>query len=367
VAILWVVSYHYFALPAKAAGIHAVPFLLVLADHGWIGVNLFFVLSGYLITRGLAGRPAGLATLRGFWVKRALRIVPAYALLLLSLPVARHFWPASAPDAWRVFNPSVPLWSYIAFTQNFYIARLGYLGNDWLRVLWSLAVEMQFYLFISVALALIPPARAARWLALIAAAAVAFRFAVYLTADNPAAALVVLLPSRLDAFLLGGLLALAPAAAGGAARTGAALGVAAAAAAFMVALSRGGFRSLSLYMVPLYYTVLSAGCAALLDLCARPVRAVALILGSRPLAEAGRLSYFIYLFHMPVALAVFHFGLGAAPSLGGRLGAAAMAASFACVCALAWLSFEYFEGPLIGWSHAIAGPARPRPAAAPAD
>jgi peptidoglycan/LPS O-acetylase OafA/YrhL len=361
-----VVSYHYFALPAKAAGIHAVPFLFVLADHGWIGVNLFFVLSGYLITRGLAGRPAGLATLRGFWVKRAMRIVPAYALLLLSFSAARALWPASAPDAARVFNTAVPLWSYLAFAQNFYIARIGYLGNDWLRVLWSLAVEMQFYLFISVALVLIPPARAARSLALFAAAAVAFRFAIYLTGENADAALVVLLPSRLDAFLLGGLLSLAPAGAGGAARTGAALGVAAGAAAFMAVLYRGGFRSLSLYMVPLYYTVISVGCAALLDLCARPVRAVALILGSRPLAEAGRLSYFIYLFHMPVALAVFHFGLGAAPSLGGRLGAAAMAASFAGVWALAWLSFEYFEGPLIGWSHSLAGRARPGAAAAPA-
>lgn len=364
-AILWVVSYHYFALPARAAGIAAVPFVTVLAGHGWIGVNLFFVLSGYLITRGLAGRPPGLATLRAFWVKRAVRILPAYALLLLSFPVARSLWPASSPDAGRVFNASVPLWSYLAFAQNYFIARLGYLGDDWLRVLWSLAVEMQFYLFISVALALIPPARAARWLALIAAAAVAFRFTFYLVGDNPDASIMVLLPCRLDAFLLGALLALAPRGAGGGARALAALAVAVAAAAFMVNLYRGGFGALSVYAVPLYYTVISLGCAALLDLCAGPAPAVGAVMGCRPLAQAGRLSYFVYLFHMPVALAVFHFALGGSPSLGAARGAGAMAASFACVWGLAWVSYRCFEGPLIDWSHAVARGGRPRTAAAP--
>ena len=119
---------------------------------------------------------------------------------------------------------------------------------------------------------------------------------------------------------------------------------------------------MSVYMVPLYYTVISVGCAALLDLCARPVGPVAVLMGNRPLAEAGRLSYFIYLFHMPVALALFRFGLGASPSLGGLREAAAMAASFALVCALAWLSFTTFEGPLIRYSHALAGRMRPAPA-----
>lgn len=365
-AILWVVAYHYYALPARASGVRELPFLTVLAGHGWVGVNLFFVLSGYLITRGLAGRPTGVAALRDFWVKRAVRIVPAYALLMLSFPVARSLWPASAPGAARVFNTSVPVWSYLAFAQNFVIARIGYLGDDWLRVLWSLAVEMQFYLFISVALVLIPPARAARWLALIAAAAIAFRFAFYMVGVNPDAAIMVLLPCRLDAFLFGALLALVPGGARGGARAWAALCVAAASAAFMALLYRGGFGALSVYAVPLYYTVISLGCAALLDLCVAPARAVGAVMGSWPLAEAGRLSYFVYLFHMPVALAVFHFVLGGAPSLGGWADGAAMAASFACVWGLAWISFRYFEGPLIDWSHAVVRRARPGPAAQPA-
>ena len=360
-AILWVVAYHYVALPARAAGLQGFPLLLVLADHGWIGVNLFFVLSGYLITQGLAGQPRDSRTFWGFWAKRAFRILPAYALLLLSFPVARALWPASAPGAYKVFNSVIPLWSYLAFAQNFYMAPLGYLGNDWLRVLWSLAVEVQFYLFISVALLLIPRGRTALWLALLAAACVAFRFALYLTRDGAQAALVVLLPSRLDGFLLGGLLALAPRGPASPARFAASLALLVAAVAFMVVLYQGGFRGMSVYAVPLYYTVLSVGCAALLDLCARPVRSVELLMGSRPMAEAGRLSYFIYLFHMPVALCVFHFGIGTAPALGGIKEAFAMAAAFACVCALAKLSFAYFEDPLIRYSHALAR----RPQAAP--
>jgi peptidoglycan/LPS O-acetylase OafA/YrhL len=361
VAILWVVAYHYVALPARAAGLQRFPLLLVLADYGWIGVNLFFVLSGYLITQGLAGQPGDGRAFWGFWAKRAFRIVPAYALLLLSFPLARALWPASAPGAGRVFNSAIPLWSYLVFAQNLYMAPLGYLGNDWLRVLWSLAVEVQFYLFISVALLLIPARRRVPWLALLAAACVAFRFSLYLTRDGAQAALVVLLPSRLDGFLFGGLLALAPRRPARPARTAASLALLAAAAAFMAILHRGGFRGMSMYAVPLYYTVLSVGCAALLDLCASPTGPVERLMGSPPLVEAGRLSYFIYLFHMPVALCVFHFGLGTAPALGGAREALAMAAAFAGVCALAKLSFACFENPLIRYSHALAA----RPQAAP--
>lgn len=359
-AIVWVVAYHYFALPARAAGLH-VPYLLVLADHGWIGVNLFFVLSGYLITQGLAAQPRSAPALAGFWIKRFMRIVPPYALLLLSLPLARSLWPADAPGAGRVFNAAIPLRSYVLFAQNFSMVPIGYLGCDWLRVLWSLAVEAQFYLFISVALFVIPRAGAIRWLAVLAGASVAFRFAIYFYGDHPDAALMVLLPSRLDGFLLGGILALAPRGQAGPLRSAAALAVAAASAAFMVLLYQGRFRALSVYAVPLYYTVISLGCTGLLELCARPPRPVELVMGWAPLVEAGRLSYFIYLFHMPVALSVFHFWLKTTPCLGGVLPAAAVAGSAACVWILAMLSFEHFEGPLIRLSHVLAARLLPPP------
>jgi peptidoglycan/LPS O-acetylase OafA/YrhL len=354
-AILWVLLYHYVALPAKAAALSANAGFLGFAGYGWVGVNLFFVLSGFLITRGLDREPRDRFYFGSFWAKRAFRIVPPYLLLLVSFFVARALWPESAPGADRVFNGAIPVWSYLVFAQNLFMAPLSYLGNDWLRVLWSLAVEVQFYLFISVALFLIPRRRAVPWLAVLAVGAILFRYALY--ARNADAAMVVLLPCRLDAFLLGGLVGLLAPKANGAAgplRSAAAVALMALSAAFLGLYSSGVFGRTTLLIVPAYYTVISIGCVALLDLCATGFGPVAWLMRAPPLVEAGRLSYFIYLFHMPFALAIFHVTLGTAPALGTPRAALAMAAAFVAVCAAAWLSYRFLEAPLIRFSHAIA-------------
>jgi peptidoglycan/LPS O-acetylase OafA/YrhL len=359
-AILWVLAYHYVAIPARQGAVDLNPALKGVAAFGWIGVSLFFVLSGYLITGGLqrGGRDAG--AFGGFWVKRAFRIAPAYALLLASFLVAKAAWPASDPQAHRVLNTAIPLWSYPLFIQNLFMAPLGYLGNDWLRVLWSLAVEVQFYAVISLLLFLVPRRRTALCLAALAVGAIAFRYGVYFTAAHPEASLVVLLPSRLDAFALGGLAALLPGS-GGRRRSAAAIAVAAGSAAFLIFYYVGGFRGATLYAVPLYDTVISLACAAVLDLCATRFLPLSRVMELRPLVHAGRLSYFIYLFHMPVALVVFRVVLGSEPRLGSPGAVLAMAASAAAVCAAAWLSYTVLEGPLIRISHAFAE--KPKPAA----
>jgi peptidoglycan/LPS O-acetylase OafA/YrhL len=344
------------------------PGLLGFAGYGWVGVNLFFVLSGYLITKGLVRGERDRLAFGDFWVRRAFRIVPAYALLLLSFLAARALWSASDPGAGRVFNSAIPLWSYAVFAQNLLMAPLSYLGNDWLRVLWSLAVEVQFYVFISAALFLIPRRRTVPWLVALALGSVAFRYALYFTSESPDTALVVLLPCRLDAFLLGGLAALLPAPGPGGAgrlRSASAIALVAACAAFLGFYSSGGFGGHTLLAVPLYYTVISVGCVSLLDLCATGFRPLAWLLGSRPLVEAGRLSYFLYLFHMPFALVLFHVALGTAPALGSARAALVMAAAFVAVWAAAWLSYAFMEEPLIRYSHTLLRRPRPGPAGSP--
>jgi len=359
-AILWVLSYHFVALPASAASLRGFTALMAFFQHGWMGVNLFFVLSGYLITQGLADQPRDGFYFGNFWTRRLFRIVPAYALLLLSFPVARALWPVSAPGGDSVFNLVIPFWSYLAFFQNFYIASTGYLGDDWLRVLWSLAVEIQFYLFISVALFLVPRRRAVRWFALLAAASVVLRFVVHFTQADSDAALVVLLPNRLDSFLLGGLLALVPGRGAGILRPSAAVALLALAWLFLRYFSSARLGGMMPYAVPSYYTVISVGSVALLDLCLGRFRPLAWLMESRPLVEAGKLSYFIYLFHMPVALTVFHLVQGTAPVLGTPRAALLMAAAFAVVCAAAKLSYAFLEAPLIRYSHSLVR--RPVPA-----
>jgi len=84
----------------------------------------------------------------------------------------------------------------------------GYLGNEWLRPTWSLAVEVQYYLFIALFVALCPPRLLRTGLALLALGAVVVRFWLAAYQDNPGASMMVLAVARMDSFALGGLVAL---------------------------------------------------------------------------------------------------------------------------------------------------------------
>ena len=103
---------------------------------GWVGVDLFFALSGYLIGNQIfAGMKteAGLS-LSNFYARRLLRTLPNYLFIL-----AIYFlWPA-----WREDAPLAPLWRYLTFTQN-----LGLAPGTAFSHSWSLAIEEQFYLLL---------------------------------------------------------------------------------------------------------------------------------------------------------------------------------------------------------------------------
>ena len=109
-----------------------------VARFGWMGVDLFFVLSGYLIGSQLL-RPVRLGqgvSLPGFYRNRAYRILPEY-LVVLAL---YEWWPA-----WREAPGLSPLWQYLTFTQNFFV---DYGKNQAFSHVWSLCVEEHFYLLL---------------------------------------------------------------------------------------------------------------------------------------------------------------------------------------------------------------------------
>ena len=109
----------------------------------WCGVDLFFVISGFLITGILIDNRDKKNLIYKFYVKRALRILPLYLILVISYIIVKIFDISWSPYLFGVnFNSLY----YLTFTQNFYSAHVGNLGPNWLSATWSLAVEEQFYL-----------------------------------------------------------------------------------------------------------------------------------------------------------------------------------------------------------------------------
>ena len=141
-AIIVVVIYH--------AGIMGFPLPGRMHRFGWIGVDLFFVLSGYLIGGQLLAPLARnqQIDLPRFFARRALRIIPAYFAVLgiyFLLP------------SWREYPEISPLWKFVMSVQN-----LGLHGGTAFSHAWSLAVEDQFYLLLPFILILVSKSATAR-------------------------------------------------------------------------------------------------------------------------------------------------------------------------------------------------------------
>ncbi len=192
VAILLVVP-HNLNLIATFSGTQ----LVVAALHrGWIGVQLFFVLSGFLITRILLDARDAPDYYRSFFVRRALRIFPLYYATLLVLLM---LLPALGLVSFER-DPMVEL-SYWAYFSNWYGP--FHPVPQPLSHFWSLAIEEQFYLLWPFAI----HRRSADWvlrLCLAIAAASLLLRVVMLLAGLPTQAIYTFLVTRMDALALGG-------------------------------------------------------------------------------------------------------------------------------------------------------------------
>ncbi|MDB6092795.1 MAG: acyltransferase 3 [Verrucomicrobia bacterium] len=351
-AILWVLAYHLYALLPKA-GWAAIPGLQGFSALGWIGVSLFFSLSGYLIVPMLVAQKGAPHFFGRFWGRRAFRLLPVYILVLLSFVIAGACWPEGAPGRERLFGPGIPLWSYAALVQNVLMASHAFLGTEWLRVTWSLAVEVQFYALICVLVYFLPRAQLVRWLVALALGAVLVRFAVVFVNPGANAPLVVLLPCRLDAFLLGALAAMLPAVTEQRRRPRqfAAVAVLAASAAAFGFFVSGGFGAAYRFVLPTYYLMLATGSAALIELSAMSSPLVRWLMESRAMVRAGRLSYFLYLFHFPVVWTIYAGVFKLEPNLETPRALAVMGLVIGVLWLLAELSYRFVEAPLIRRAH----------------
>lgn len=309
VAVLLVVVMHYYVVvptPPEYSLHRSLRDAGALFHHG---VDLFFVLSGFFIGGILLDYRESPRLLRVFYLRRALRILPLYAILLGSLYVGRQVPGLNALYGGRLFASALPDWPFFVFLQNFWMTAQQDLGPHWLSVTWSLTIEEQFYLLLPFAVLWLPR----RSLVFACAAGVLLgpvvRLVVLFQTQNSFATVVVL-PTHADGLLCGVLCALtfrsqtAMAAIRRERRSfdwllwlGAI--VLLAGMAGLLPDPGEGFAATRVELSRL--TLISVGGAGLmLHLLAFPHTRLARCLEFRPLIWVGLVSYFVYLFHRPV-------------------------------------------------------------------
>jgi|HubBroStandDraft_2_1064218.scaffolds.fasta_scaffold167605_1 peptidoglycan/LPS O-acetylase OafA/YrhL len=138
IAVLMVLFFHGFYMATGAERFHGpIHWFLLATAGGWMGVNLFFVLSGFLITGILLDSRDKPDYYRNFYLRRALRILPAYYGVLLVVLIAARTGIVERNVSWAFVGLS---FIYLTNVTGFFGVQSQY------TVLWSLAVEEHFYL-----------------------------------------------------------------------------------------------------------------------------------------------------------------------------------------------------------------------------
>jgi len=196
-AILMVLVCHFFQNQMATLRTPAAIYLSKALSLTWSGVDLFFVLSGFLICGILFDKRDSPDFFKTFYLRRTCRIFPLYFLVLgIFILLAGRI---SVP---LLFDNAMPLWTYATFTQNF--AMIPYTEGTayWLGATWSLAVEEQFYLLLPL-IVFFAPRRA-----LLPICVAGILLAVGLRMFWPGHHAYLLMPWRADSLLFGAVLAL---------------------------------------------------------------------------------------------------------------------------------------------------------------
>lgn len=328
-------------------GLRAVAVIPVLLFHagfeffggGFVGVDVFFVISGYLITSIiLAEKQAGTFSILGFYERRARRILPAlFVVMLACMPFALRWM---SPSELRDFSKSIA--AVCTFSSNvLFFMQSGYFDSATelkpLLHTWSLAVEEQYYLLYPVFL-MLAWRFGKRWIiGILAGTAVVSLIAAHWGATHQPAATFYLLPTRGWELLIGSFVAFYHVHAPEAARqTPEKLGQPLSLAGLLLILvAIFAFNKTTPF--PSLYALIPTLGAALVILYATPGTIAGRLLGSQLLVGAGLISYSAYLWHQPI----FAFVRIATGQLSPVMAIASIAASFV----LAYFSWKYVERP----------------------
>ena len=331
---------------------------------GWTGVDLFFVLSGYLITRGLVS-PSKKATgtrLKMFWMRRVLRIFPLYyAFIIVGSIVALA---VAGTSAW------VPGVSYWVYMQNY---ALAFDDNvlRWTAHFWSLAIEEQFYFvwpivalmvsrrrLIPTILVLVPLVVVLRGVLIFKGATIPALAEIFHNQEGIAKFVYRATFTRADGLLLGAFVAvtqrevLHPVSKVWR-RLRFPIFVSTALALCGLYVMANGLNDYDRRIMSIGYVTLAVFFASAISMCSDSVisERARRFLSWRPLVACGKVSYGMYIFHwvlvillvprlveMQVGMSVMNqFALGVGVIVGG----------IAIVYVLAELSFRFFETPFL--------------------
>ncbi|MGN7471212.1 acyltransferase family protein [Brevibacillus sp. SAFN-007a] len=342
-------------------GLRALAVLAVLFYHvndkwapgGLLGVGIFFVLSGYLITDLLIAqwRRYGRLDMKDFWLRRARRLLPALLLLLVVVvTTVALFLPEQMGrlrgDVWAAIFYVSNWW--LVFSEVSYFEKFG--PPSPLGHLWSLAVEEQFYLIwpLLVALGLSVVRRRGPLVMMtlgLAACSAVLMAVMYVPGEDPSR-IYYGTDTRAFALLIGAALAMLwpsrklPATISGKARaTLDAIG-SASLVTLLLAIWKTNQYDDFLYQGGL--VLLSLASAVLVAVLAHPASALARWMGCKPLRWLGVRSYGIYLWHFPVIV----FTSPAPGADGGWLAVLRAALQLAACIGLAALSWKYVEEPI---------------------
>lgn len=361
IAVLLVMIHHAISAGSIQAGGPISSVILKLGKAGWIGVDFFFVLSGFLITGSLFRERGHSHYFRNFYGRRVLRIFPLYFIFLictfLLLAPQLASWYGPAYDELKANQ-----WWFWSSLQNLYLAKIG---GTVLPVgqLWSLAVEEQFYFFWPLILLAFPIRRILNGAIGICLVEIVLR-AILVERGWTEEAIYISSLTRLDSLLIGGALAIY----------------------LMTADSIPALKRV--VAVGLTFIVLALGCEVILDRGFRRdgmalqtfglttfacIGALAIfssisqnnnavlnrLLSVRWLRLTGRYSYSMYLFHPPIFAGVRwafgHWGLMLGSGPISWITATFALIGFICSYLAGGITWRLIEQPILKWRRYFRG------------
>jgi peptidoglycan/LPS O-acetylase OafA/YrhL len=322
--------------------------LTTIGQAGWMGVDLFFVLSGYLITGILVETVHKEHYYRNFIARRTIRIFPLYYVcLLLFVATGSRLYGAASWDRMRAWGVG---WFFV-YLGNVRQAWIHRLPSELSFIpLWSLQVEEQFYLLFPLAVWLLSRRNLMRLLIVCTVLAPLIRICLWYLHPGDIAQVQVLMTSRMDALSMGGIVALLTRARPAWLRPERLMivGSLTGAATFAIGLKYGFLFFEDAAMRTIGFTLIDLCCASILCwIVLSPGSRIAAALRWKPLVYTGTIAYGLYLLHMPAAAAgrklVAHLTGSGIEDHSFRSMAIMIPAAFLC----ASLSWRFFERPIL--------------------